>query len=79
MSCRMPRNETVSALRLCETAVTPCDCSIEKATALAYDGSLPTRVMSVPCSVVTVRGGTTAGAEVSIRSARYAAVACGTA
>ena len=25
---------TVSALRLCETAVTPCDCSIENATAL---------------------------------------------
>ena len=40
-----------------DTAVTPCDCSIENATTRAYDGSLPTSVMSVPCSVVTVRGG----------------------
>ena len=46
----------VSALRLCDTAVTPSDCSIEKATTRACDGSLPTSVMSVPCSVVTVRG-----------------------
>jgi hypothetical protein len=41
----------VSARRLFETAVTPCDCSIENATTRAYDGSLPTSVMSVPCRV----------------------------
>ena len=46
----------MSAFRLWDTAVTPCDRSIENATTRAYDGSLPTRVMSVPCSVVTVRG-----------------------
>ena len=32
------------------------DCSIENATISEYDGSLPTSVMSVPCSVVTTRG-----------------------
>ena len=49
------------ALRLSETAVTPCDCSIENATTRLYDGSLPTSVMSVPCSVVTVRDARAAG------------------
>ena len=39
-----------------DTAVTRSDCSIEKATISEYDGSLPTSVMSVPCSVVTTRG-----------------------
>ena len=37
-------------------AVTPSDCSIEKRVIGRYDGSLPTSVMSVPCSVVTTRG-----------------------
>ena len=32
----------------------------------AYDGSLPTSVMSVPCSVVTVRGAVAASSEASI-------------
>ena len=46
----------VSVRRLLDTAVTPCDCSIENATTRAYEGSLPTSVMSVPCSVVSIRG-----------------------
>ncbi len=53
----IPSAAIVSARRLFETAVTPCDCSIENATTRAYDGSLPTSVMSVPCSVVNMRGG----------------------
>ena len=36
--------------------MTPSDCSIENATISEYDGSLPTSVISVPCSVVTTRG-----------------------
>ena len=47
----------VSARRLFDTAVTPSDCSIENAITRAYDGSLPTSVMSVPCKVVSIRGG----------------------
>ena len=46
----------VVALRLRDTAVTLCDRSIEKATTRRYDGSLPISVMSVPWSVVIVRG-----------------------
>ena len=56
MSCRMPNAEIVSDFRLFDTAVTTSDRSIENATMPAYDGSLPTRVMSVPCNVVTVLG-----------------------
>ena len=59
----MPSAAIVSAFRLRETAVTPCERSMEKATTRAYDGSLPTSVMSVPCSVVTVRGGMTPGTD----------------
>ena len=79
MSRCMPRPAIVSALRLSDTAVTPSDRSIENATTRAYDGSLPTSVMSVPCSVVIVRGRVQPGAALRIWSARYAAVACGTA
>ena len=43
-------------MRLSETAVTPSDWSMQKPIVSAYDGSLPTSVMSVPCSVVTTRG-----------------------
>ena len=46
----------MSPRRLSETAVTPSDRSIEKATVSEYDGSLPTSVMSVPCSVVMTCG-----------------------
>ena len=46
---------------------------------LRYDGSLPTSVMSVPCSVVTMRAAGSARGEASICCASYAAVACGTA
>ena len=53
MSPRTPSCRIVASARLFETAVTPSDCSIEKATISEYDGSLPTSVMSVPCSVVT--------------------------
>ena len=78
MSRVTPTAEMVSARRLCETAVTPSDCSMENATTRRYDGSLPISVMSVPCSVVTVRG-VRPGETSSMCRARYAAVACGTA
>ena len=42
----------VSAFRLSDTAVTPSDCSMQNATVSEYDRSLPSSVMSVPCSVV---------------------------
>ena len=58
----MPSAAIVPAFRLWDTAVTPCERSIENATTRAYDGSLPTSVMSVPCSVVMVRGGALDGA-----------------
>ena len=55
--CRLtPSARQVSARRLSDTAVTPSDRSIEKATVSAYEWSLPTRVMSVPWSVVTTFG-----------------------
>ena len=66
IACLMPNVLMVSASRLCDTAVTPWDCSIEKPTTRAYDGSLPTSVMSVPWSVVTVRGAGAPGTDVSI-------------
>ena len=58
----------MSARRLSDTAVTPSDCSIENATVSEYEGSLPTSVMSVPCSVVT-----TCGARAPSRSTRGSA------
>ncbi len=66
----MPSARVVSAARLAETAVTACDCSIENPTTAEYDGSLPTSVMSVPCSVVIMRGTFTPGMFISIWSAR---------
>ena len=56
MSRRTPSSRRVAARRLSDTAVTPSDFSIEYATISENDGSLPTSVMSVPCSVVTTRG-----------------------
>ena len=79
MSCSMPSAPIVSAFRLWETAVTRSDRSMQNATTRAYDGSLPTSVMSVPCRVVTVLGVATPGAAASISRAMYAAAACGTA
>ena len=61
-----PSAETVSARRLRETAVTACDCSMENATTRVYEGSLPMRVISVPCSVVTIRGQANDGLAASI-------------
>ena len=46
----------VSRRRLSDTAVTPCERSMENPTTHEYDGSDPIKVMSVPCSVVTIRG-----------------------
>ena len=57
MSRAMPSWRCVSAFRLSDTAVTPSDCSMQNATASEYDGSLPSSVMSVPCSVVITLGG----------------------
>ena len=68
----------MSAFRLSETAVTPSDWLIENATVSEYNESLPSSVMSVPCSVVTMRG-TGPPFAMRICRARYAAVACGTA
>jgi hypothetical protein len=52
---------------------------MENATVSEYDGSLPSSVMSVPCSVVMIFGTLTSGPPVDARIcfARYAAVACG--
>ena len=69
-----PNARYVSSRRYDETAVTASDCSIETLVIVKYDGSCPTSVMSVPCSVVT-----------TFRSrwcriicfASHAAVACG--
>ena len=46
----------MSFFRLSDTAVTPSDCWMQNATVSEYDRSLPSRVMSVPCSVVITRG-----------------------
>ena len=56
MSWRTPSSRYVSALRLSETAVTPSDCSMQNATVSEYERSLPSSVMSVPCSVVITFG-----------------------
>ena len=69
----------VDCLRLSDTAVTRSDCSIENATISENDGSLPTSVISVPCSVVTTRGALRSCVDISTARARKAAVACGTA
>jgi hypothetical protein len=63
--------------RLSDTAVAPSACSIENATISEYDGSLPTTVMSVPCSVVTTRGAVAPLVASSTCRASSAAVACG--
>ena len=65
MSRFTPSARYVSFRRLSDTAVTPSDCSIENATVSEYERSLPTSVMSVPCSVVTTRGTRPPPAEVS--------------
>ena len=52
----MPSVSYVASRRLADTAVTLSDCWIENATISEYDESLPTSVMSVPCSVVTTFG-----------------------
>ncbi len=67
----------VLSLRLCDTAVTPSDRSIENATISEYDGSLPTSVMSVPCSVVTTRGAPPCPPDARTCCDSRAAVACG--
>jgi len=44
----------VSSRKKADTAVTASDCSIENLVSVKYEGSCPTSVMSVPCSVVTI-------------------------
>ena len=56
MSAVTASSRQVSALRLSDTAVTPSDCSMQNATVSEYDRSLPSSVMSVPCSVVMTDG-----------------------
>ncbi len=74
-----PSSDTVDARRLADTAVTASDRSIENATISEYDGSLPTRVMSVPCSVVITRGAARRSVAAMTCCAMNAAAACGTA
>src|SRR3954469_22402962 len=69
----------VSALRLSDTAVTPSDCSMQNATVSEYERSLPSSVISVPCSVVMTDGTRQWPVAERICRARYAAVAGGTA
>jgi hypothetical protein len=45
----------------------------------AYEGSLPTSVMSVPCSVVTIFGARRPPSAIAAERARYADTACGSA
>ncbi len=68
------KSRTVSARRYSETAVSPSDSRIEKRVIAWKDGCSPTRVMSVPCSVVTILSGLSPS---SIRRARNADAACG--
>ena len=56
MSVFTASSRQVSAFRLFDTAVTPSDCSMQNATVSEYDRSLPSSVMSVPCSVVMTAG-----------------------
>ena len=51
-----PKSRTVTSLRKCETAVTPCERMIEKRVMGWKEGCSPTSVMSVPCRVVTSGG-----------------------
>jgi hypothetical protein len=55
------KSRTVSSRRNCDTAVSPSDCRIEKRVIAWNDGCSPTSVMSVPCSVVTILQGRSAG------------------
>ena len=66
----------VRRARSCETDVTASDCWRTNCVSGAYDGSLPTIVMSVPCSVVTSLG---TGSPRDARScfASTALVVCG--
>ena len=66
----MPSSAQVSVLRLCDTAVTPSDWSMQKATVSVYEGSLPTSVMSVPCRVVITEGTRSVGCAIMIWRAR---------
>jgi len=50
-----PNVVSVSLWRYRDTAVKPSDFSIENFVIGRNDGSCPTIVMSVPCSVVTTR------------------------
>ena len=70
MSRVTPSSLRVEAARLRDTAVTASDRSIENATISEKDGSLPTSVMSVPCSVVTTRGGRPGRCEHLLREQR---------
>jgi hypothetical protein len=49
-----PKARYVSSRRYFDTAVTASDFSIENRVIVKYEGSCPTNVMSVPCSVVTM-------------------------
>ena len=67
-----PKLRSVRVFRKSLTAVTRSLRRIEKRVISKYDGSWPTRVMSVPCSVVTM-----GISRPSISRARNAQVACG--
>ncbi len=70
-----PKAVTVSRCRCSDTAVIRSDFSIENLVIGRYDGSCPTMVMSVPCSVVTTA--TSSPLSRSISRAIQALVACG--
>ena len=54
MSFEILNSFNVSFFKLFETAVTKSELLILNSTAVLYEGWLPTRVMSVPCNVVTI-------------------------
>jgi hypothetical protein len=70
-----PKAFQVSTCRYRETAVRPSDFSIENLVIVWYDGSWPTIVMSVPCSVVRIGRSGRTGCSISL--AIQALVACG--
>jgi hypothetical protein len=68
-----PKTRCVSSPRNRDTAVTASLCARPNRVTSTYDRSLPTIVMSVPWSVVTIADGVSG----DISRARNALIACG--
>jgi len=73
----MSKTLSVRVRKYCEMAVTPSLCSMEKRVIGRYERSSPTRVMSVPCRVVTNGNCFRGGVAASICLASIALTECG--